>query len=296
MPNTKAKAPIRRRSPASARFVEGLEQTSYVALLLLWVSVVAWFAVLYTAASYVPDGHGLTKLEPLPLLLRFGNSLYFSIVTATGLGYGDLAPLGLSKWLASAEAMFGVVVLALFVTKLLSHRHDTALERIHRLSFQNMSFTTRQELYIVRKDFDAVMTEAERTAALTPRAWENLATAYRATQTVLASIMDFYEKSDGMYTIDAVREQLLQEATLRTLVRLDTLLTILTRQRVPWKRHDASVGELKKLIRIAEGIIRHWEAGSPYLRPDVFRELRRLTRRLHAHVSEPARAARRRPA
>jgi len=40
---------------------------------------------------------------------------YFSIVTFTTLGYGDIIPIGPSRILASAEALFGSFTLALFV-------------------------------------------------------------------------------------------------------------------------------------------------------------------------------------
>jgi hypothetical protein len=44
-----------------------------------------------------------------------GSSLYFSVVTFTTLGYGDIVPLGFSRLLAAAEAFTGSFTLALFV-------------------------------------------------------------------------------------------------------------------------------------------------------------------------------------
>ncbi len=45
----------------------------------------------------------------------FFNSLYFSIVTFTTLGYGDITPVGISKVFTSIEALLGGFILALFV-------------------------------------------------------------------------------------------------------------------------------------------------------------------------------------
>ena len=43
------------------------------------------------------------------------NSLYFSVVTFTTLGYGDILPIGISKFFAGVEALLGGFILALFV-------------------------------------------------------------------------------------------------------------------------------------------------------------------------------------
>jgi len=43
------------------------------------------------------------------------NALYFSVVTFTTLGYGDILPIGISKLFAGVEALLGGFILALFV-------------------------------------------------------------------------------------------------------------------------------------------------------------------------------------
>ncbi len=48
-------------------------------------------------------------------LLRFLNSMYFSIVTFTTLGYGDIAPVGVARFVAAVEAFVGSFTMALFV-------------------------------------------------------------------------------------------------------------------------------------------------------------------------------------
>ena len=44
------------------------------------------------------------------------NCTYYSVVTAATLGYGDFAPIGWGKLVASAEAFVGAFILALVVT------------------------------------------------------------------------------------------------------------------------------------------------------------------------------------
>jgi hypothetical protein len=48
-------------------------------------------------------------------LAAFGDCLYFSIVTFTTVGYGDVVPLGLAKAVSAVEALSGNFIMALFV-------------------------------------------------------------------------------------------------------------------------------------------------------------------------------------
>ncbi len=48
-------------------------------------------------------------------MTHFFNALYFSVVTFTTLGYGDISPIGLSRAIAATEAFIGSFTLALFV-------------------------------------------------------------------------------------------------------------------------------------------------------------------------------------
>ncbi|MBN4075432.1 MAG: hypothetical protein COA71_11890 [SAR86 cluster bacterium] len=48
--------------------------------------------------------------------ITFGNSLYFSVVTITTLGYGDLSPISdFGKAIASLEALLGIVLMGVFL-------------------------------------------------------------------------------------------------------------------------------------------------------------------------------------
>ena len=67
----------------------------------------------------VSDGDVLVIVNPAQSLsdnfINFSKSLYFSVVTFTTLGYGDLVPLGSSRIVAAIEAFAGSFTLALFV-------------------------------------------------------------------------------------------------------------------------------------------------------------------------------------
>ncbi|WP_394335055.1 potassium channel family protein [Thermococcus litoralis] len=54
----------------------------------------------------------------VPGIKSYWQAIYFSIVTATTLGYGDFHPEGLGTFLASLEAIFGTFMWALLITTL----------------------------------------------------------------------------------------------------------------------------------------------------------------------------------
>ena len=70
-----------------------------------YISVIVVSAALY---FYLPD--------VLNKEITFGDSLYFSVVTITTLGYGDLSPIsGIGKTVASIEALFRVILMGVFL-------------------------------------------------------------------------------------------------------------------------------------------------------------------------------------
>lgn len=82
------------------------------------IGIIMVFALAYWVLG-IMDGDqwmGLqTQLSIKQKLLGLGNAIYFSIVTFTTLGYGDLVPVGVSRMLAAMEAFIGSFTLALFV-------------------------------------------------------------------------------------------------------------------------------------------------------------------------------------
>ena len=87
------------------------------------LAVVGTWSLLYPLpfVGGVSTGDGLyvygTQSDLVAELMTFAyNSLYFSVVTFTTLGYGDISPAGgLARLLASTEAASGAFLTALFV-------------------------------------------------------------------------------------------------------------------------------------------------------------------------------------
>ncbi|MEO2152444.1 MAG: potassium channel family protein, partial [Thermococcus sp.] len=76
--------------------------------IMIWLFIVnILFPVLFFATKSV---------QGLSSSLSFLDYEYFSIVTATTLGYGDYHPIGVGRVIASVEALFGMFMWAVFLT------------------------------------------------------------------------------------------------------------------------------------------------------------------------------------
>ncbi|MYL65367.1 two pore domain potassium channel family protein [Bacillus hwajinpoensis] len=61
-------------------------------------------------------------------LTRVQSVLYFSAVTLLSVGYGDLTPIGIGRWIAIIEALIGYLMpAAFFVTTIVDYRESSKL-------------------------------------------------------------------------------------------------------------------------------------------------------------------------
>ncbi len=87
-------------------------------VIIFSVSLITFFATLYFFSGLSFSGESLafnSTLSPWENIKVFFGALYFSVVTFTTLGYGDVAPIGIARALAAFEAFLGSFTLALFV-------------------------------------------------------------------------------------------------------------------------------------------------------------------------------------
>ena len=87
-------------------------------VIIFSVSLITFFATLYFFSGLSFSGESLAFNPHISLwenIKVFFGALYFSVVTFTTLGYGDVAPIGIARALAALEAFLGSFTLALFV-------------------------------------------------------------------------------------------------------------------------------------------------------------------------------------
>lgn len=211
---------------ARKAFFDGSDELSYAALMWLWVFAITVFACIYFFLSYVP-GQGPTTLGTIQdPLIRFMDALYFSVVTGATVGYGDILPVGVSRVFASLEGILSFVLLAVFVSRLSSRKHDLALAHIHTISAGTAFNDIRHGLFVARKDLDGLIKKVELDRSLTDKDWKNLRTAFRQMQIYIRKIAEVRGTRHQRF-FDADHEHLLLDAVERCMRRADETLDAL---------------------------------------------------------------------
>ena len=96
-------------------------------LLLMFLAAIFLFGMLYWYLT--PSEHGILESNQLPNDFSFFDGLYFSVVTASSLGYGDFRPIGLSRILAVVEVIFGLIFIGLLIASSTSQKITSIVSR-----------------------------------------------------------------------------------------------------------------------------------------------------------------------
>lgn len=84
----------------------------------LYLSLIPIFAVIYTL---LPEGY----IHYDQLNNNFLSNLYYSAVTVTTLGYGDITPINeIAALLVGAESVLGVVIIGLFLNQIAHYKQE----------------------------------------------------------------------------------------------------------------------------------------------------------------------------
>ncbi|MCY4211985.1 MAG: potassium channel family protein [Gammaproteobacteria bacterium] len=105
-----------------------VEDVSLLVYGLIFIIIVIGFGIVYTYLT--PVGHGIGQnLMPLSETTLL-EGIYFSVVTVSSLGYGDMHPVGISKALAGLEVLLGLAVIGIMVAKVTSQRLSYHVSRL----------------------------------------------------------------------------------------------------------------------------------------------------------------------
>jgi hypothetical protein len=150
------------------KLVELIDRQSTSRLFMLWIALALVFAVAYWAAGLVHHSGLYEEGRRLDGSLHgLVSALYFSFVTVTSVGYGDVLPRGIARVMAVAEAISGLLIFGAVISKFVSRRQDQVVAEIHQITFEERMDRIQTNLLMVLSELQWVaMMFAEKKASV----------------------------------------------------------------------------------------------------------------------------------
>ncbi|MFH1788456.1 MAG: potassium channel family protein [Candidatus Altiarchaeota archaeon] len=200
-------------------------------ILVAWLAVVVVFGFTYYLVGFA--GGVLVSggvAQNTQGLAGFYASVYFSFITATSLGYGDITPVGVSRVIAIVESVVSLLIFGIVISKLVSIKQEVILEEVYGINFQEnydrinrklMDFRV-QNMRLQRKIRDEAMGREEALDVLDA----NLM-SLDATMSRVRRLLSRGENYEFVLTLDDASIEVLLANIESSLVRLEETIRLL---------------------------------------------------------------------
>jgi hypothetical protein len=108
------------------RIIDKLSYWSFVYLFLGGI-IICWLLFYFLS----PAGNGIVSTVCPKNAVSLFDAFYFSVVTISSLGYGDFRPVGFGRVVAILEVVYGLLIIALIVSKIASERTATLVRLVY---------------------------------------------------------------------------------------------------------------------------------------------------------------------
>ena len=224
---------------------------SVAALFQLWIAIVIGCGTLYWSFSFAAPASLTTGAGPIGTgVSGLLSALYFSAVTATSVGYGDIVPAGAARIVAIAESMAGLVLFGCVVSKFVSRRQEQLIDDIHHIAFEERLGRVRTNLLLVRTELQATARLCEGQAIAPPEAMARVESA------AMVFVGELHAVHDLLYRPQRTPDEAVFEGLLAGLASVFRefieLLTCVRGQR--GERTPALEGSVATMARLAREI------------------------------------------
>ena len=157
-----ARAAARRITPGYGRrwggtVLDVVESLSAAQIFLVWLGVVLSCGAIYWLAGFAGHPGLVDGGRPVGGNLRgLLSAIYFSFVTTTSVGYGDVLPLGAARVLSIFEAVTGLLIFGALVAKFVSRRQDELVRDIYNVTFETRLDRVQTNLHLVLSELQSI--------------------------------------------------------------------------------------------------------------------------------------------
>jgi potassium channel LctB len=137
--------------------LELVDRLTMAQVFATWLAVIIGCGVAYWLFD-LSSAAGLTEgSRPVGANLRgLLTAIYFSFITATSVGYGDVLPIGATRVLAVSEAVAGLMIFGLLIAKFVSYRQEMLVREIHSATFEQGLDRIQTNLHLVVSELLAI--------------------------------------------------------------------------------------------------------------------------------------------
>lgn len=230
-----------------------IDKLTFFHILFIWTTIVVFFGFIY---YFFQNGNShLIYLSSNTTNLSVVDNIYFSFVSATTTGFGDVVPIGFFKVISIFEVVLGLLLLALVTSKLVSIKQDVILEELYEMSFNDKINGLRGSLLLFRQNLDRIIMKIE-DGSFKKREIDNLYFYVSSFEDILNEILDFMSKPMSnrfVKSIDPVTTELIFNAVISSFKKLNELITSLEYHNIEWKR-EITLTLIQNSIRTTDNL------------------------------------------
>ncbi len=237
------------------RVTTWFDRFGFLHILVIWSAIITVFGLSYFLFS--GSESSLYSNIDKTNVTSMSDAVYFSFITATSTGFGDIVPKGGFKIVSIFEVVFGLMLLAFVTSKLVSIKQDVILSEIYDISFKEKLNRLRSSLLLFRQQLTRMIGYLD-TDTLRKREVDDLYIHLHSLETTLEEILPlFHQKEDAAFTksIDSVSAELMINSIIQTFEKLSEFLSLLDEHKLEWKRH-ITVRAIRHCIELDEELFR----------------------------------------
>lgn len=240
-------------------FTTWIDQLTFMRIFFLWTGIIMLFGLVYFFASgdtsYLYYNAHQTRVTTLY------DSVYFSFITATTTGFGDIIPVGMFKSIAIMQVVCGMLLLALVTSKLVSIKQDVIMSEIYEISFNERINRIRSSFLLFRQNVGKIIDKIEE-GFIRTREIHEIYTYLTPLEDSLHQVEILINRSGKHHfikEIDEVSTELICNSMIHSFQKLLELINGMNKHQLAWKR-DVTLQIIERSIATTEHIFMQLES------------------------------------
>lgn len=206
-------------------------------LLIYYILIIILCGTLFFIFSYTDkDALYSGKVKINNDINGYFDALYFSFVTSTSLGYGDIRPLGLSRALSVLEVFISLMFFGVMISKVLYHNQERILGELYNLSLQERFTRIIDGLYQFRAEMGGI---SSRISKQSDRNIDEMLQGIEANLHLLSSYIEgigvIISKKDDIKNVPEFKIEILFDNLHSSIAVLERLIITVDEKKVKWK-------------------------------------------------------------